>query len=146
METIKTKKKMAKNPFKKQSIMDTMINVGIGGAANVAIDYVVDQVEAIKALGDTTINAAKIVLGSVAGSMVSNKILRAATDGIATVGVSNLVKGLITGDSSADAGAVVETTSGLPYGTIAGNVRPGNRAYRRAHKVSGVGASSVMGK
>lgn len=134
---------MAKNPFKKQSIMDTMINVGVGGAANVAIDFVVDQVEAIKALGDTTINAAKIVLGSVAGSMVSNKVLRAATDGIAIVGVSNLVKGLITGDSTADAGA--EAASGLPYGTI-GKVRPGNRVYRRAHKVSGVGASSVMGK
>lgn len=134
---------MAKNPFKKQSIMDTMINVGVGGAANVAIDYVVDQVEAIKALGDTTINAAKIVLGSVAGSMVSNKILRAATDGIATVGVSNLVKGLITGDSSVTPDT--DATSGLPYGTI-GRVRPGNRAYRRANKVSGVGASSVMGK
>lgn len=135
---------MAKNPFKKQSIMDTMINVGIGGAANVAIDYVVDQVEAIKALGDTTINAAKIVLGSVAGSMVSNKILRAATDGIATVGVSNLVKGLITGEDSAPK-PNADDINGLPYGTI-GRVRPGNRAYRRANKVSGVGASSVMGK
>ena len=134
---------MAKNPFKKQSIIDTMINVGVGGAANVAIDYVVDQVEAIKALGDTTINAAKIVLGSVVGSMVSNKILRAATDGIATVGVSNLVKGLITGEETAT--QVTDATSGLPYGTV-GRVSPGNRAYRRANKVSGVGASSVMGK
>lgn len=134
---------MAKNPFKKQSIMDTMINVGVGGAANVAIDYVVDQVEAIKALGDTTINAAKIVLGSIAGSMVSSKVLRAATDGIATVGVSNLVKGLITGDSATNAGA--EAASGLPYGTI-GRVRLGNRAYRRASRVSGLNASAVMGK
>lgn len=134
---------MAKNPFKKQSIMDTMINVGIGGAANVAIDYVVDQVDSIKSLGETTINAAKIVLGAVVGSMVSSKVLRAATDGVATVGVSNLVKGLITGDSSTDAGA--ETTSGLPYGTI-GRVRPGNRAYRRASRVSGVNTGSVMGK
>ena len=134
---------MAKNPFKKQSIIDTVVNVGIGGAANVAIDYVVGQVDAIKSLGDTTINAAKIVLGSVAGSMVSNKILRAATDGIATVGVSNLVKGLITGEETAT--PATDATSGLPYGTI-GRVRPGNNAYRRARKVSGVGASSVMGK
>lgn len=130
---------MAKNPFKKQSIVDTVVNVGIGGAANVAIDYVVSQVEAIQSLGDTTINAAKIALGAVAGSMVSNKMLRAACDGIATVGVSNLVKGLMDGTTS------TETTSGLPYGTI-GRVIPGNRAYRRARKVSGVGAATVMGK
>jgi hypothetical protein len=133
---------MATNPFKKQSIIDTVVNVGIGGAANVAIDYVVSQVDAIQSLGDTTINAAKIALGAVAGSMVSNKMLRAACDGIATVGVSNLVKGLMDGTSS------TETTSGLPYGTISGRVIPGNRAYRRARKVSGVGgaAAGVMGK
>jgi hypothetical protein len=130
---------MAKNPFKKQSIVDTVVNVGIGGAANVAIDYVVSQVEAIQSLGDTTINAAKIALGAVAGSMVSNKMLRAACDGIATVGVSNLVKGLMDGTTS------TETTSGLPYGTI-GRVIPGNRAYKRARKVSGVGAATVMSK
>jgi hypothetical protein len=131
---------MAKNPFKKQSIVDTVVNVGIGGAANVAIDYVVSQVEAIQSLGDTTINAAKIALGAVAGSMVSNKMLRAACDGIATVGVSNLVKGLMDGDTTSK-----EDVKGLPYGTI-GRVIPGNRAYRRAHKVSGVGAATVMSK
>lgn len=130
---------MAKNPFKKQSIVDTVVNVGIGGAANVAIDYVVSQVEAIQSLGDTAINAAKIALGAVAGSMVSNKMLRAACDGIATVGVSNLVKGLMDDTTSKEA------ASGLPYGTI-GRVIPGNRAYRRARKVSGVGAAAVMGK
>lgn len=131
---------MAKNPFKKQSIVDTVVNVGIGGAANVAIDYVVSQVEAIQSLGDTTINAAKIALGAVAGSMVSNKMLRAACDGIATVGVSNLVKGLMDGDTTSK-----EDIKGLPYGTI-GRVIPGNRAYRRARKVSGPGAATVMGK
>lgn len=131
---------MAKNPFKKQSIVDTVVNVGIGGASNVAIDYVVRQVEAIQSLGDTTINAAKIALGAVAGSMVSNKMLRAACDGIATVGVSNLVKGLMEGTSTPNEGA-----AGLPYGTI-GRVIPGNRAYKRARKVSGVGAATVMGK
>ena len=134
---------MAKNPFKKQSIMDTVVNVGIGGAANVAIDYVVSQVEAIQSLGDTTINAAKIALGAVVGSMVSNKMLRAACDGVATVGVSNLVSGLLADATPA---------SGMPYGTIGlpkdtvGRVIPGNRAYRRAHrKVSGV-ANGVMGQ
>lgn len=133
---------MAKNPFKKQSIIDTVINVGIGGAANVAIDYVVNSVDAIKSLGDTTVNAAKIAIGAIAGSMVSNKMLRAACDGIATVGVSNLVAGLME-DQAAPA-------SGLPYGTIGriSRVRPGNAAYRRARtrKVSGVSTGAVMGK
>lgn len=128
---------MAKNPFKKQSIVDTVVNVGVGGAANVAIDYAVNQVDAIKGLGDTVINAGKIVLGAVIGSMVSNKYLRAACDGVATVGVSNLVSGMME-----------ETTApaGLPYGTI-GRVRPGNRAYKRVSpRVSGVDACGVMGK
>lgn len=132
---------MAKNPFKKQSIIDTVVNVGIGGAANVAIDYVVNQVDAIKSLGDTTVNALKIVAGAVVGSMVSNKIARAAADGVATVGVSNLIAGLMAGETT-----TTETTSGLPYGTIGRVVRPGNRAYRRAHRVSGCDASAVMGK
>lgn len=134
---------MAKNPFKKQSIIDTVVNVGIGGASNVAIDYLVSQVEAIQSLGETTINAGKIALGAVVGSMVSNKMLRAAADGIATVGVSNLVSSLLA-DST--------PTSGLPYGTVGlpkdtvGRIIQGNRAYRRAHrKVSGV-AAGVMGQ
>lgn len=123
--------------------MDTVVNVGIGGAANVAIDYVVSQVDAVKSLGDTTINAAKVALGAVVGSMVSNKMLRAACDGVATVGVSNLVSGLLADATPA---------SGMPYGTIGlpndtvGRIIPGNRAYRRAHrKVSGV-ATGVMGQ
>lgn len=131
---------MAKNPFKKQSIIDTVVNVGIGGAANVAIDYVVNQVDAIKSLGDTTVNALKIVAGAAVGSMVSNKVARAAADGVATVGVSNLIAGLMADETPSSDG-----TSGLPYGTI-GRVRLGNRAFRRAHKVSGVNAGSVMGK
>lgn len=130
---------MAKNPFKKQSIIDTVVNVGIGGAANVAIDAVVGQFEAIQSLGDTTINALKIAAGAVVGSMVSDKFARAAADGVATVGVSNLIAGLMADEPSP------APANGLPYGTI-GRVRPGNRAYRRAHKVSGVNAGAVMGK
>lgn len=132
---------MAKNPFKKQSIIDTVVNVGVGGAANVAIDYVVNQVDAIKSLGDTTVNMLKIAAGAVVGSMVSNKIARAACDGVATVGVSNLIAGMMDDEGTAGTGA-------LPRGTI-GRVIPGNRAYRRAAargKVSGVATSSVMGK
>lgn len=134
---------MAKNPFNKQSIIDTVVNVGIGGAANVAIDYVVSQVEAIQSLGETTINAGKIALGALAGSMVSNKMLRAACDGIATVGVSNLIAGLMADEGT---NGLPYGTVGLPQGTIGRRMVPGNHAYRRAHKVSGVNAAAVMGK
>lgn len=136
---------MAKNPFKKSSIIDTVVNVGIGGAANVAIDYVVSQVDAIQSLGDTTINAGKIALGALVGSMVSNKMLRAAADGVATVGVSNLIAGLMNESGAQPASGLPYGTVGLPYGTINGRRRvvPGNGAYRRAAKVGAIG-NSVM--
>ena len=136
---------MAKNPFKKSSIIDTVVNVGIGGAANVAIDYVVSQVDAIQSLGDTTINAGKIALGALVGSMVSNKMLRAAADGVATVGVSNLIAGLMSESEAQPASGLPYGTVGLPYGTINGRRRvvPGNGAYRRAAKVGAIG-NSVM--
>lgn len=133
-----------KNPFKKSSIIDTVVNVGVGGAANVAIDCVVDSVDAIKSLGDTTVNVLKIAAGAVVGSMVSSKVARAACDGVATVGVSNLIAGLMADKEATP-------PSGLPYGTISRpGVVPGNRAYRRAAArgkvVSGMDASAVMGK
>lgn len=136
-----------KNPFKKANITDTILNVAVGGGANVAIDYVVNKVEALKDLGDTTINTIKIVAGSLVGSMVSNKVARAAADGIATVGAANLISGLIA-DATSGSNNGGEGANGLPYGTISGRVHMGNRAYRRAaaRKVAGPGAAAVMGK
>lgn len=123
-----------KNPFKKSSIIDTVTNVGLGGAANVAVDYAVAQFA--PTVDPMYVRIGKIVAGAVAGSMVSNKYLRAAADGIAVVGASELISGYVA------------PTSGLPAGTI-GRIRTGNRAYRRAIRgcqpTSGVGAS-FMGK
>lgn len=129
-----------KNPFKKQSAIDTLINVGVGGAANVAVDYLINQVDFIKQWGDTTVNIIKIAGGAVVGSMISNKYARLACDGVATVGVSNLISSFMDEPST-------EGAAGLPYGTI-GRVRPGVAAYKRARsrKVSGVNAGAVMGK
>lgn len=125
-----------KNPFKKQGIMATLVNVGIGGVANVAIDYVVSSIDALSQVSDTYINAGKIAVG-VVGTMTGNNYVHAATDGIAVVGVSNLVKSLMADEETP------VTTDGLPYGTI-GNcgkigrkVIMGNRAFKR--NMSGVG-------
>ena len=89
-----------KNPFKKSSIVDTIVNVGIGGAANVAMDYVFNMLpaETVSTLDDTTKNVIKIAVGAVGGSMVSGKYIRPALDGIATVGASNLIAGLMSPD------------------------------------------------
>lgn len=117
---------MARKLFKKASITDTLINVGIGGAANVAVDYVFNMVAGTSKVSgegdsatpataeepmfsDTTKNIIKVVGGAVVGSMISNKLARAAADGVATVGVSNLLSGLMEED---------KPTTGLPYGTI----------------------------
>lgn len=133
-----------KNPFKKSSIVDTLVNVGVGGAANVAIDYVMGLVDTIASLDATTQNAIKIALGAVGGSMVSNRYLRAAADGVATVGVSNLIDGYVNTDSSTN---TQSGASGLPYGTI-GRVRMGQHGFARRGKVAGVGeaATAFMSK
>lgn len=139
---------MKKNPFKKKGIIDTLTNVGIGGAANVAVDYAVSNIEALQELDATTINAIKIGVGVLGGTMTNNKFIRAAVDGIAVVGVSNLVQSLVSDSTTTTGGstsAAQAAMSGIPVNTI-GRVRLGNKAYpRRAHRVSGI-ADSVMGK
>ena len=127
-----------KNPFKKSSIIDTVVNVGIGGGANVAIDYLVDSVDMLKSLSSTYINAGKIVLGAFAGTMLKNKYARAAADGVATVGAANLVSSFITGST-----ATPEAAAGLPSGTI-GRIRLGNKNYRRGVRGVGSPVYSVM--
>ena len=123
-----------KNPFKKSSIVDTVVNVGLGGAANVAMDYAVENIDALKSLGSTTVNIIKIGVGAVVGSMITNKYARAAADGLATVGASDLIKSYIT-----DGG-----TSGVPFmGT--GRMTPGQRGFRVARKpVRGTGEVPFM--
>lgn len=119
--------KKIKNPFKKQSIVDTLTNTAIGGAGNVVFDYAWDAAGLDKTFagedgkGDvsTIKNAIKLVGGAIAGSMVSNKYVRAMTDGFAVVGASNLVSGLIT----------PKETTGLPEGTIGKIRRYGNPEY-----------------
>lgn len=130
-----------KNPFKKSSIIDTVINVGIGGAANVAIDYVFGQVDALASLESTTKNIVKIVAGALGGSMVSNKYVRAAADGVATVGVSNLIAGYM-GTEEATTPAV---TTGLAKGTIGHVYRTGQRGFRKVSGIAGE-AGAFMAK
>ena len=132
-----------KNPFKKQSIVDTLVNVGVGGAANVLIDYGITLLPADmqEKVSGTTKHIAKIAIGAIGGSMAKNKYLRAATDGIAVVGVSDWVNELMTGEEKTTNNGG-ENTSGAPFiGT--GRIRTGQRGFRRG--VRGTGAVAFMG-
>lgn len=124
-----------KNPFKKSSVIDTVVNVGIGGAANVAMDYIKANYLGSLELSDTTYNAVKVAVGALGGSMISGKYARAAVDGIATVGAANLINDLLNGESSPNA----ETTSGAPF---IGRARMGQRGFRRA--IRGTGEVAFM--
>lgn len=127
---------MAKNPFKKSNVVDTLINVGVGGAGNVAADYLINNVDMLKSLDADTINLGKFVVGSVGSAMVSNKYVKALMDGFAVVGASNYISSLM-----AD-----QTTSGVPAGTIgrARYIAP-RRAYARrfSGKTSGVPEGTI---
>ena len=140
---------MAKNPFKKKSLTDTLVNVGIGGAANVAIDAAWDAlgvdsyIPAMESISPSTIkHAIKIIGGAVVGGMVSNKYARAAADGVATVGVSNLIDELWNPGTTGDQ----KPTKGLPGGTIGAlrGYRYGSRRFGKSLKASGRKASGRM--
>lgn len=136
-----------KNPFKKSALIDTLTNVGVGGAANVAIDYVWEKTglgatiaSAITFTDPETVkNATKILGGALIGGMVKNKYARAASDGVAVVGASNLISGLIAGS-----GVDTPSTSGLPEGTIGRIRRMGQRGFARRAKVAGVQGADFM--
>lgn len=127
-----------KNPFKKSSIVDTLINVGVGGAANVAMDYAFSMLPADTFATvenpDNIKNVIKIAVGALGGSMSKNKYVRAAVDGIATVGAANLISGYITPADGGDQKQI----PGVPF---IGRLRAGQRGYRRAIRGTGkVGA------
>lgn len=132
-----------KNPFKKQSIMDTLVNVGIGGAANVAIDAAVTSYNktAGTPIDETYVHVGKIVLGVVGGSMVDNRYLRAAMDGVSTVGVSNLIASFMQEETPEPPAA-----SGFMAASVgASRMRTGKPMYAAKAKKSVSGTADLVG-
>lgn len=129
---------MAKNPFKTKNVVDTIINVGLGGAGNVAADYIINSIQkdATEPWSADTINLIKFVGGAVGSAMVSNRYAKAVMDGFATVGASNYISSLMA----------EQTTSGVPAGTV-GRVRyiapRAARAKAFSKKLSGVPAGTI---
>lgn len=137
-----------KNPFSKSGVFSTALNVSVGGAANVAIDYAFSRIDALASLEPMTKNIIKIGAGVLGGVMVSDKTnniwlkcARAAADGVATVGVSNLIASYI-GEEETPTTAV---TSGLAKGTIGRAYRMGQRGFRKVSGIAGE-AGAFMAK
>lgn len=126
---------MAKSLFKKKSIMDSLVTVGVGGAANVVIDYAWSALGQSVASLEEYKNIIKVAGGALVGSMVTTKTARAAADGVAIVGVANLIAGLM--------GTEENSTSGLPAGTI-GRVQAGNPYFGKKKSERGFTVSDAF--
>lgn len=127
--------------FKKSSIVDTLVNVGIGGGANVAMDYLYGLIPAetfANVQNPTMIkNLIKVGVGVLGGSMVSGKnakYIRPAVDGIATVGASELISGLISGSDEEE---TPKTTTGVAFMGRADR-RMGQRGFRSVRSTGAV--------
>lgn len=131
-----------KNVFKKNNVVDTAINVGIGAVANIAVDYAVSAIDTNNEWDSMYVNGGKFLVGVVGSTMIGEKMVKAALDGVAVVGLSNLVNDLMNSTDTGD--DKKEQTSGVPRGTI-GRVRryvPGHRNLARSmrqQKTSGTG-------
>lgn len=129
--------------FNKKSAITTAKNVLVGGAANAAIDAAVSSIEAlssIKSIDPMYVNIGKIVAGAAVGAMVSNSWAKAAADGVATVGASNLAQSLIEQYITPAA----TPAAGVPFIGRAGR-RMGQRGFRRVAGAGKVGEVPFMG-
>lgn len=141
--------KKMKNPFKKQNVMDTVVTVGLGGAANVAIDAVVDSYNesATTPVDDVYVHAGKFVIGAIGSAMVGNRYAKAALDGIGVVGASNLIAYLMEDTQSKKPDPKPDPkTAGIPYGTI-GRIKTPNAGYARRMRRNGrvAGIANMVG-
>ena len=121
--------------FNTKSAIATGTSVLVAGAGSAIADWALAKWDVIPADYAQYTNIGKVILGAVAGSMITNQIAKSAFDGIATVGAAKLVEGWLPETGAADE---TETTEGLPKGMI-GRLRMGQRGFRRA--VRGVSAT-----
>lgn len=128
--------------FSTKSAIATATSMAVAGAGSAVVDWALAKYDVLPASwGDTAVQAGKIVVGAIGGSMIKNQIAKSVFDGIATVAAAKLVAGMLPeGD---DAGAKSNIgPSGLPEGTI-GRIRLGQRGFRRG-RVAGMGGADFM--
>lgn len=130
--------------FNTKAAITTATSMAVAGAGSAVVDWVLAKYNVLPAdWGDTAVQAGKVVVGAVGGSMIKNQIVKSVFDGIATVAASKLVAGMLPETTNNAGSEETETTAGLPEGTI-GRIRLGQRGFRRA-RVSGVAGADFMG-
>ena len=128
--------------FNAKSAIATATSMAVAGAGSAVVDWALAKYDVLPAeWGDTAVQAGKIVVGAIGGSMIKNQIAKSVFDGIATVAAAKLVAGMLP-EGDADKGGALQTT-GLPDGTI-GRIRLGQRGFRRG-RVAGMAGADFMG-
>lgn len=112
--------------FNTKSIIATGTAVLAAGAGSALADWLLAKYDVIPAEYAEYTNVGKVLIGAVAGSMMTNQIAKSAFDGIATVGAANLVAGWLP-----TTGTPEPTPAGLPEGMI-GRLRMGQKGFRKA--------------
>ena len=127
-----------KNPFKKSNVISTAKDVALGGAGNVAYDFLYSKIDMAAGLGDVTKNAIKIGVGAIGSAMVKQSWAKSMLNGVAVVGVSNLIAHYMPGGEGGS-----DNVEGLPEGTIG---KPGQRYFNRRFRrtVAGMGIPSAV--
>ena len=123
--------------FNTKSVIATGTAVLAAGAGSALADWLLAKYDVIPAEYAEYTNVGKVLLGAVAGSMMTNQIAKSAFDGIATVGAANLVAGWLPTDTKEDP----KPATGLPEGTI-GRLRMGQRGFRKG--IRGVNGAAFM--
>ena len=126
--------------FNTKSVIATGTAVLAAGAGSAVADWLLAKYDVIPAEYAEYTNVGKVLIGAVAGSMLTNQIAKSAFDGIATVGAANLVAGWLPTETKEE----TATPAGLPEGTISGRLRMGQRGFRKAG-IRGVNGADFMG-
>ena len=130
--------------FSTKSAIATGTAVLTAGVGSAVADWLLAKYDVIPADYQQYTNIGKVIVGAVAGSMMTNQIAKSAFDGIATVGAANLVKEWLP-ENGTTKEEETATPAGLAQGTI-GRLRMGQRGFRRAVRGVGGEAGSFMAK
>lgn len=124
--------------FNTKSALSTAGAYAIGGAGNAAMDYAVENIDALKGLSPLVLGLVKIGVGVAGRSLTKQPIINQAADGVGIAGAGDIIKGMLDGSISLGGDdSAAAPASGLPQGVI-GRVRAGNRRFMSGRKVSGV--------
>ena len=114
--------------FNTKSVIATGTAVLAAGAGSAVADWLLTKYDVIPAEYAEYTNVGKVLLGAVAGSMMTNQIAKSAFDGIATVGAANLVAGWLPTETKDEPAAA----AGIDPQSMIGRLRMGQKGFRRA--------------